>query len=448
MSEAKKLCEVLMHDNKLCGRDLYDEEFCIFHSKKEEKDLNQFLGELFQILGNNSTKEYDLTGFIFPKGVDFIKNFSKPTTFTNAIFKGEVGFSGAVFKEWVDFQSAQFEGETDFRGVVFEHGASFWNATFKEKTFFMLSIFKGEADFGLASFSGVVYFVDTEFGDFADFSMSTFKRLADLWNVVFKGESTFEGTSFMGTANFMGSTFEAGLLINADSQHKKAFQEEIDFTSVKFLKPELVEFQKIDLSLVRFLETDMRGVHFIDVDWNKEKGEGRNRVFDEVSPNPDNNMFDYALIAQLYRKLRANYEENLQYSEAGDFYIGEMEMRRKAETSFFKKLPIILYKAISNYGESYYRPLCWILTILLLFPIFFMIAGIQPVNHEQTTMTAEKIKDYPTSFWYSMSVFSFIREKKCTTINNWGDALFVTESILSPIMLAFLLLALRRRFKR
>lgn len=465
MDETTKRCQVEMSDGKPCGRYFHDGENCVFHSKKEDKDLNLFHGELYQIFGDKSQKTYDFKGFVFPKGVALLKNFSKPATFTDAVFKGEAGFSGAVFKEWVDFRNALFEGEADFRGVVFEHGASFWNAIFKEKTFFMISVFKGEADFEFASFVSAVYFVGTEFRDCADFSHTAFERLADLWNVIFKGESSFEDTSFAGKANFMGSTFEENLLMNADNQDKKAFQEEVDFTSVKFLKPELVEFRKIDLSKFRFLNTDVRKIHFIDVDWYKRKG--RNQVFDEVSSDPDTKDFEWQLIAQLYRRIRANYEENLRYSEAGDFYIGEMEMRKKAETSFLKKLPLLLYKAISNYGESYYRPLCWILTILLLFPILFMFAGIQPINIESSDSkvntinyrldfssihsllpTEDKIKDYSTSFLYSMSTFSFIRDKKYTTINNWGNALFVIESILSPIMLAFLLLALRRRFKR
>jgi len=249
---------------------------------------------------------------------------------------------------------------------------------------------------------------------------------------------------------------------------KKAFTKEVDLSFVKFLRPEKVQFHKIDLSKFRFLETDVGNVHFTDVSWNTENGKGRNRVFDEVSLEPYFSQFDYALIAQLYRRLRANYEENLRYSEAGDFYIGEMEMTRKAERNIFRKFPLLFYKAISNYGESYYLPLGWLVIFLVvIFPLFFMITGLHSINSagnnlppyvidykwdfssiESFMPSMQKLKDYGTSFLYTMSVFSLVREKKYTTINNYGHGLFVAESILTPVFMAFFLLALRRRFKR
>jgi hypothetical protein len=337
----------------------------------------------------------------------------------------------------------------------------FLGASFKGESFFAGRTFMGEADFEGAVFEGR-----------ANFSLAIFESKANFVGAVFKSETFFHDTLFKSEANFWYVVFQDSLLINGEEHNKKIFCDEVCFRSVKFSKPEKVEFQKVDLSKVRFLETNLREVNFTDVNWNKEEDKRRNRVFDELSPGwlsfrLELKTFDYALIAQLYRRLRANYEENLRYSEAGDFYIGEMEMARKAERNPLKKLPVLFYKAISNYGESYYRPLGWIAAILLIFPLLFMFAGIQPISLDPNnpkadvihyrldfsstqsfSPTTEKVGDYYTSFLYSMSVFSFIRDKKYTTIDNWGHTLFVLESILSPVTLAFFLLALRRRFKR
>jgi hypothetical protein len=57
-------------------------------------------------------------------------------------------------------------------------------------------------------------------------------------------------------------------------------------------------------------------------------------------------------------------------------------------------------------------------------------------------------KDYLKSFVYSLSVFSLVREKLYRPITDWGYFWMVLESIFSPVMIAFFLLALRRRFKR
>ncbi|MCJ7498312.1 MAG: hypothetical protein MUO78_09320 [candidate division Zixibacteria bacterium] len=196
------------------------------------------------------------------------------------------------------------------------------------------------------------------------------------------------------------------------------------------------------MSKSRFLETDLRKVEFVDVDWYKKKG--RNKIFDEIMAVP----YDYPLVSQVYRRLRANYEENLNYAEAGDFHIGEMEMRRKGEKNIFNKGIIWLYKLISNYGESYRRPLVWIALLLLVFPLLYMLVGIVPPTQINGSQSFEKLKDYWSSFTYSLSVFSLVRERPYHTINNLGHILTILESIFSPVLIAFFLLALRRRFKR
>ena len=332
---------------------------------------------------------------------------------------------------------------------------------FEKEVSFQSAVFEGAAYFGDAIFKGNATFINVVFNDFAHFGGSTFEHGA------YFGDSVFEGY-----ADFSGAVFEERLFVSAEYLASRSLKGEVNLSRATFLRPEKVEFHRVDLSKFRFLEADVREVHFTDVSWNKKKGRGRNQVLDEVSPpypflSRHQLELDHQLIAQLYRRLRANYEWNLRYSEAGDFYIGEMEMTRKAERNILKKLPLLFYKTISNYGESYYRPLCWMAAILLLFPLLFMFAGIQPATFDPGTASSEEISykldfsslesvaptweefgDYYTCFLYSMSVFSFIRDKKYTTINNWGHTLFVAESMLGPVTLAFFLLALRRRFKR
>jgi hypothetical protein len=469
VSETTKRCQVEMYDGEPCGRDLYDENHCIFHSEKEDKDVKLFQTGFNAILAMvaGEVEFYDLTRFIFPYGVVFPKKLSKPVTLWGSVFKGEADFESTAFEDKVYFLYTVFKGKANFESAIFKGQADFENSTFEGKAHFRRAAFEGDTSFDGVAFRSVVYFADAVFKGGVGFGMTLFKHEADFWGTLFKSGVLFWGTRFEDNIDFTYANFEDTLLINAEAHEKKGITREADFRWANFSKPEKIEFQKVDLSCVRFLETDVRKVHFTDVDWNKEKDKGRNRVFDEVSPDPETKKFDYALIAQLYRRLRANYEENLQYPEAGDFYIGEMEMTRKAQTSIFKKLPLLFYKAISNYGESYYRPLFWIAAIFLLFPLLFMFSGIQPMifdpgmtssqyisykfdfsSLESVAPTWDELGDYYTCFLYSMSVFSFIRDKKYTTIDNWGHTFFVLESILSPVTLAFFLLALRRRFKR
>ena len=113
------------------------------------------------------------------------------------------------------------------------------------------------------------------------------------------------------------------------------------------MKPEKVIFRKVDLSKFRFLGTDLRKVEFADVDWDMKTG--RSRVYDAIEPDPVTEKFDYPLIAQLYKRLRANYEENLNYAQAGDFHIGEMEMYRKGKRDPIDRGIIFSYKLFFKY---------------------------------------------------------------------------------------------------
>ena len=453
-----------------------------------------FVGAVFNGVADFSTTDFE-------GDVDFsLVMFKRKVGFTKAIFRGEDRFLETQFTDDADFDGSTFEGRSSFASATFNGNGQFIGCTFKQTANLHAVYFKNISDFSRTIFQAEAQFWEAEFKDDSHFDQASFKREAEFWEAGFKGrcrfdfacfegKAVFEGARFERHAHFEGARFEGEANFWADKSRESAcfssaiFYDalimsrgtrtgrgstgDVDFRVVKLLDPAKVLFQKLDLSRFRFVETDLRGVHFTDVEWYREKGKGRYKVFDEVSPDPYFKEFDYALIRQLYRRLRANYEDNLLYSEAGDFYIGEMEMRRKGETSILKKLPILIYKVISNYGESYYRPLCWIAAMLVLFPLLFMFANIQPVSLDPTnpvgdvinyrlnfssiesfTPTWEKLRDYYSCFLYSMSVFSFIRDKKYTTIDNWGHTLFVLESILSPVTLAFFLLALRRRFKR
>ncbi|MDP3024771.1 MAG: pentapeptide repeat-containing protein [candidate division Zixibacteria bacterium] len=571
MAENKKKCQVRMWGGTSCGKELYDEEYCIFHSPKPDKDGGLFKKKLDEILNDTSTIFNDLSYFIFPKVIQFPREINKETIFMGSLFQGVADFTGSTFKDYANFSGATFQGEASFEvatfqkeihfegvtfngvanfertsirqgvsfkstvfnseayfgGAVFQilasfekasfgraanfensffqNGADFTGATFKNRTNFKEANFKEDAIFvgtkfkGKTSFENAVFqmearFISAYFESEADFSGGFFQKEAFFANVIFQNKAGFARTTFQGQTKFVKNTFEfpvsffrasfieettfssAGevifpynfsetiLTLGEEDTKRVMFEKEVDFRNVKFLKPEKVSFRKVDLSKFRFLGTDLRKVEFVDVGWYKEKGRGRNKIYDEVSPDPGTKKFDYPLISQMYKRLRANYEDNLNYAEAGDFHIGEMEMRRKGEKNFFNKCIVWAYKLISNYGESYWRPLlCWILPILLLFPLLFMYSGIEQITSRQSpymihyqfnlstislSNAGDFIKDYLKSFVYSLSVFSLVREKLYRPISNLGHFWMVLESIFSPTLIAFFLLALRRRFKR
>jgi uncharacterized protein YjbI with pentapeptide repeats len=68
----RKTCEYEWNDlksraKKKCGRLLFDDEHCIFHSKNRKGKKEKFMGEFGKLLAN---KEKDFVGFIFPEKAD------------------------------------------------------------------------------------------------------------------------------------------------------------------------------------------------------------------------------------------------------------------------------------------------------------------------------------------------------------------------------------------
>lgn len=177
--------------------------------------------------------------------------------------------------------------------------------------------------------------------------------------------------------------------------------------------PQEVRFEGVDLSRVSFLRTDVSQVRFVGCTWPQNPEltlwpltnvfpflkwftTKRAAIHDELALGaPDNNLPGWQrryyhsrivasatpnndlksrqekqhLVADLYRQLRLNFEGTKQEVEAGDFYIGQMEMRRQ-DTAFPRPYRLLLaaYRVLAMYGQSYARPFFWYAFILA--PLF------------------------------------------------------------------------------
>ncbi|KPL01040.1 MAG: hypothetical protein AMJ91_02020 [candidate division Zixibacteria bacterium SM23_73_3] len=499
MVTPEKTCQVPMRANKGCGRQLHDGRHCIFHSERADKDKILFQQELNKLAGQCRGHLLDLNGFIFPDGVTIDAIGPAKIHFYNSIFQGkfvfthpkidsDLIFGNAVFKQGAEFEhrifkhyifggkvhfaGAEFLGEAWFRGAVFK-ADTFLNAKFKKQAVFSAATFEKEVNFSEAKFEKPAGFFEVKFTSESRcrFERTTFGASADFRSCRFEGETFFCDSFSQGKTNekidLSGSQISGSFKISEEKNPKTIIRREIDFRNVKFLDPRTVKFEKINLGKFRFSGTDVRLIEFVDVEWDRKKR--RNRIRDEVAPDPLTQKFEYDLIAQVYRRLRANYEESRNYPEAGDFYIGEMEMRRRIEKSFFNKKALTLYRWLSNYGESWICPIVWSIVTIFAFTFGYLFAGLSPItlnldesprnfiryapdlsSWESLISTAPKISDLGRSFLHSCSVFLrfAIRTPRYVVVNEGGYILSVIESVLGPVLIALLFLALRRRFKR
>jgi hypothetical protein len=195
-------------------------------------------------------------------------------------------------------------------------------------------------------------------------------------------------------------------------------------------------FHNIDLGNVSFINTDISEVDFLNETWMKNKD--RLVVLDEYRIT-EFERITYNEVAQLYRRLRRNYENNYKFAEAGDFFIGEMEMRRLDVTPRFKnenvkKIELLLkrnisllgiYKLLSFYGESYFRPVICALIVIIFYPLTM-----------HWLLNVSLPDDFLTYMRTSASSFFQMDNK------------YVGERIIGIIILGLLFIALKRKFER
>jgi hypothetical protein len=341
--------------------------------------------------------------------------FCKDLYFSQAQFGANVSFYHAQFSETADFNHTQFNGEANFEAGHFLGQVKFDDAEFEKLACFRGTTFRDQTYFSNVKFGGLAYFLGAQFADETFFLCDRFYDEADFRSATFRGESAFNDIEFLKSVDFSHVGFygketeflrialSSGLKFTGPCFYRQSqdFDSIARFDTLSLTNPQLVRFEGSDLTRVSFKRTDVSKVHFVDCTWPKSNG--RIAVFDELAlrklqleyknalisepiiisgvddekvaqklskepPQPSESGYvshERHLVAELYRQLRLNYESNRQEAEAGDFYIGQMEMRRQDKSySLFYRLLLSIYRVTGMYGESYIRPLIWYAFIL------------------------------------------------------------------------------------
>ena len=344
-NDIKSRCEVKMYNGDLCGRPLYSgEEHCICHLDDENKDPILFADFLNELL-NTSREIIDCTRFVFPSSeFRFPAFIDCAIIFSHVVFNHRANFFLTSFGEGADFSSAEFLHGASFANSKFHKVARFKSAKFYEDTTFLNVQFepniqtKEGIDFTFSEFYGTTKFVDSHFHVLADFRSAKFCDDISFRHCKFYDKAKFVGCHLLksGRLRFDGEM--------PDGHSSNVFLKECSFTEMTIENSSNLIFRKLSLENCTLLETDVSSSQFIDISWPFIKhrwGKTRRGVSDEIFPdvlwlkwerkNNDERgveppKFQYGLIAQLYRRLQANYTNSYHFSEAGNFHVGEQEM--------------------------------------------------------------------------------------------------------------------------
>jgi hypothetical protein len=216
----------------------------------------------------------------------------------------------------------------------------------------------------------------------------------------------------------------------------------------------------------------------------------------------DSNERDYVVIAELYQRLKKNYDERKDYWTAGDFHYGEMEMQRlavPAPGSIARFLHWLLagrfgvtskgldairrwwhqqfslvawYKRASEYGEDYIRPLSCLALTLVFFAFAFPLVGLRydpakdltagknakpevlsywntpPASKTTTSLYESECELVLDSSLSAVEIASFQKNPIYEPVGRLGRVLSLVETLVTSTFLALFLLAIRRQFRR
>jgi hypothetical protein len=465
--------------------------------------------------GFNETTFSDSVAFnraIFSGDAGFYRAiFARYAGFDEATFSG-VGFDDATFSRGAGFHSTIFSGDADFIDAKFAGSVKFGKATFSGGAWFSGAAFSGDADFDEAKFAGAVDFDRSTFSRYAGFNKVTFSRYArfnqatfswharfydakflgdvEFGDAKFSEDAEFNDAKFSGNVNFKRTTFFGPFLLNdaifsknagfvetrflggKDSKHfaffdGSSFEGFLEFTRTEFAS--LTSFRglrvaergevrfdgAINMANVSLRNTLLDRFNFVDVVWG-ELADQRLSVLEHRYLGKE--LFGEIITAkhvyQVYSRLRRNYERHAgRYSEAGDFFVGEMEMRRKALKvrgwgGTFERFLLWLFSGLSQYGESIVRPILWAFFFIGLFTILRIASAepqilLVPILRNQTQILT-RVEVAPISSNESLlrSVAAFFQLR---SPDYWTDAF---ERIVSIPILGTLFIALKRRLER
>ena len=157
--------------------------------------------------------------------------------------------------------------------------------------------------------------------------------------------ANFGFVQFTQEANFSGAQFTKEALF---SEAKFTASPRLNFTSVRIDNQEHFVLPINDLSQVTFANTDISRVRFgVDAVWgDKSKIRDEREIESQLKTNDVAKGIKLGDILSVYRNLRDNYEFNMRYTEAGKFFVREMEINR-------------LYRTISSHSWKNVFRLKW-----------------------------------------------------------------------------------------
>lgn len=353
---------------------------------------------------------------------------------------------------------------------------------------FELIDFNGDVSCSWARFAGSVRFNHSRFHQHVSFDNATFASTAQFENVQVTGELRFVNARFEKRARFgplrasgldldgvrcaamteidvqverltcRRARFEEGVVIRANDG--AVFVEQARFGAPSLISgirvmPRLSSLRQTEVNNLELADVDLRlcvfaGAYRLDqlrlagrcpFDrpprgwWTRRRTIVEEHVWRKwPTDRPDYwHLYpaDPERMANVYRSLRKAFEDSKFEAGAGDFYYGEMEMRRhSAETPHAERWILTVYWLLSGYGQRAARAIAALVLVIVVVGVLLALWG-QPAGD------AARI-----------AVGAVVLREPGAELTEAGQWTVMVARVLGPVLLALAVLAVRARVKR
>jgi uncharacterized protein YjbI with pentapeptide repeats len=416
--------------------------------------------------------------------------FDRPVHFRKARFAAKAVFAEAAFEREAHFPGAVFEHGAVFRDATFKGFAHFPDVTFGSYAVFVGADLKAGFRLGPTVVAGRLVLDEASLGN-ADMRLSTpllccrrtrFHEPAHLklrWAEIDLEEGVFDRASTLAFSPRWGAVDETRLPRchglqpgSEDATTREAAGEDVAVPRLASLRRADVAnltLASIDLTQCEFESTvrldalrlatrcpfdeppkgrrwtrrmtirEERSWRMSSSRWEDWRDEGIERQ--TATPIPADSPANRSVrrreadrLSKTYRALRTGRENESNAPGAGDFYYGEMEMRRHGESNAVEHAVIWLYWLVSGYGLRASRALVALGVTVLVFATLFSVG----------------IRD---ETWFDNLVFSLqsttsLLRAPEEDLPAGGRLLEIGLRLLGPLFFGLALLSLRGRVKR
>jgi len=468
----------------LCHRQRVLDDRCIIHAPAHGKDNSKFAQQVLAEIESPETVSVDLTGALYNGDWEFLwgkiyitKVINLQGANLNVMSLRDVtcyglSCSGATLREGMTLENVTITGQLTVKNAQIEGVMNLSRTIVNGETDISPQVckghtritngshFRGTFHFG-GEFKQHIYISDTVFRDKFSLSGCNLRSGFGTNDVDFAGVVCFDHNSLTGELNFVKTRFLGDSTFARDQlQNRFPLFRECSLAGVRFLTlPETKETQIEKCEWPRdfprwFRRARCHAADELDVApcamiirlkaWLIEKGIGfvfNKEKRSEIVTTAGIDRDRFHRLSQIYRQLHKKYYSESRFTEAAEFYISFMTVKRKAETGkLWARTLDLLYACMSRYGESIGRPLTLLAATWLIGTAWWMRLGV-------TDSCGRTIYSFFSAFCANIAAALFFRTASyIPPAFSVQSNVMIGESFLTVLFLGFLALAVRRQF--